>query len=179
MSGPALPPSEGYLEVVRALRRPTDVQTDCFARYVSAAHSWYKHLPLAPWVPFFLFLDPNAGMSLSYTPGPDGSFTCHKKTVPSRTLSMAWPKNLAVVGCARGRHIPDPDGAVHAGRGNSLAVRAEDHVRDSLQVAAEGVPFLAGVRVPQLDAPVRAGRGQPPAVGAERHACQRARMPAA
>ena len=51
-----------YLAEVRQLPRPTAEQIDRFVEYVSAAHSWYKHLPLVPpGVPFFFFLDPNAG----------------------------------------------------------------------------------------------------------------------
>jgi len=32
-----------------------------FAEYIISAHSWYKHLPLHPKMPFFCFLDPQAG----------------------------------------------------------------------------------------------------------------------
>jgi hypothetical protein len=52
-----------YVGAVRRLPRPTLAQTERFARYVSCAHSWYKHLPLHPKVPFVFYLDPGAGMS--------------------------------------------------------------------------------------------------------------------
>lgn len=55
--------AEGYVAVVRQLPRPTLAQTERFARFVSGAHSWYKHLPVHPKVPFVFYLDPGAGMS--------------------------------------------------------------------------------------------------------------------
>jgi hypothetical protein len=90
MSSPTPPLSEDYLEVVRALPRPTEGQTDCFARYVSSAHSWYKHLPLAPRVPFFLFLDPTAGMSLTYTHSPDGTFPCRVQEITDESTRFHY-----------------------------------------------------------------------------------------
>jgi hypothetical protein len=51
-----------YVEVVRALPKPTPEQSARFASFVADAHSWYKHLPLYPKTPFFFFLDPTAGM---------------------------------------------------------------------------------------------------------------------
>jgi hypothetical protein len=55
------------LSVIRQLPRPTLAQTERFARYVSGAHSWYKHLPVRPKVPFVFFLDPGAGMNRVHT----------------------------------------------------------------------------------------------------------------
>ena len=49
---------QGYLDVVRRLPAPTVGQTMRFARFVSMAHSWYKHLPIRPKVPFVFYLDP-------------------------------------------------------------------------------------------------------------------------
>ena len=44
------------------LDRPSDVQCEAFTRYVSSAHSWYKHLPLVPpGARFTFFLDLFAG----------------------------------------------------------------------------------------------------------------------
>ena len=52
-----------YVAMTYGLPRPTERQMEEFARFVSAAHSWYKHLPtLPPGVPFHFFLDPFAGM---------------------------------------------------------------------------------------------------------------------
>jgi hypothetical protein len=56
-----------YLSVIRQLPRPTLAQTERFARYVSGAHSWYKHLPVRPKVPFVFYLDPGAGMNRVHT----------------------------------------------------------------------------------------------------------------
>src|SRR5215470_17737470 len=58
------PDADDYVRIARQLPRPTLAQTERFARYVSSAHSWYKHLPLAPKVPFVFYLDPGAGMNL-------------------------------------------------------------------------------------------------------------------
>ena len=58
--------NEDYVKAVRQLPRPSAAQTAQFASYVSAAHSWYKHLPLYPKVPFNFFLDPNAGKKMIY-----------------------------------------------------------------------------------------------------------------
>jgi hypothetical protein len=55
-----------YVKDVRQLPRPTAAQTALFASYVSKAHSWYKHLPPYPKVPFYFFLDPNAGKQIVY-----------------------------------------------------------------------------------------------------------------
>lgn len=59
---------EDYLSVVRRLPRPTLAQTERFARFVSGAHSWYKHLPVRPKAPFVFYLDPGAGMNRVHTP---------------------------------------------------------------------------------------------------------------
>ena len=52
-----------YVAAIQHLPRPTLAQTERFARYVSEAHSWYKHLPIRPKVPFVFYLDPGAGMN--------------------------------------------------------------------------------------------------------------------
>ena len=59
--------TKDYVGVIRQLPRPTVAQTERFARYVSSAHSWYKHLPIHPKVPFVFYLDPGAGMSRVHT----------------------------------------------------------------------------------------------------------------
>ena len=59
--------TQDYLEVIRHLPRPSLAQTERFARYVSSAHSWYKHLPVDPKVPFVFYLDPGAGMKRVHT----------------------------------------------------------------------------------------------------------------
>jgi hypothetical protein len=61
------PDADAYVRLARRLPRPTLAQTERFARFVSGAHSWYKHLPLAPKVPFAFYLDAGAGLSLVRT----------------------------------------------------------------------------------------------------------------
>ena len=53
-----------YIQLIRQLPPPTEEQSRAFAEYVSNAHSWYKHLPLYPAVPFYFYLDPNAGRKI-------------------------------------------------------------------------------------------------------------------
>jgi hypothetical protein len=51
-----------YREVLGETPSPSAEQLDAFARFVSTAHSWYKHLPtLPPGVPMIFYLDPGAG----------------------------------------------------------------------------------------------------------------------
>jgi hypothetical protein len=58
-----------YRILVKSLPRPTILQMQQFAVFVSNAHSWYKHLPyLPPGLPFYFFLDPAAGMQLAVKP---------------------------------------------------------------------------------------------------------------
>lgn len=56
-----------YLEIVRALPRPTWLNCLRFVWYVSDAHSWYKHLPSESEVPFLFYLNPHAGMQIVKT----------------------------------------------------------------------------------------------------------------
>jgi len=52
-----------YRELFRDIPCPTYDQMENFVKYVSSAHSWYKHLPREePGAPFVFFLDPHAGM---------------------------------------------------------------------------------------------------------------------
>lgn len=52
-----------YRSLLRNHPLPTPAQVHEFVDYVSAKHSWYKHLPLTPpGVRFCVFLDPCAGM---------------------------------------------------------------------------------------------------------------------
>lgn len=64
-----------YLTVMRQLPPPTQEQTANFARYVSQAHSWYKHLPFDPGLPFCFYLDPNAGRNMVYRRQEDAAFS--------------------------------------------------------------------------------------------------------
>src|SRR6516164_3924843 len=84
------PDAGDYLPVIRQLPRPTVAQTERFARYVSSAHSWYKHLPVDPKVPFVFYLDPGAGMSLVQTQG--GETALVEITDESTRFHYTWQK---------------------------------------------------------------------------------------
>jgi len=57
-----------YRSLVATLPPPTDQQKENFSKFVSKAHSWYKHLPLClPGVKFHFFIDPSAGCERSVT----------------------------------------------------------------------------------------------------------------
>jgi len=77
-----------YLNIVRSLPLPTLAQTERFARYVSGAHSWYKHLPLYPKVPFIFYLDPGAGMNRIHT--QSGEMGLHEVTDESTRFHYTW-----------------------------------------------------------------------------------------
>jgi len=79
-----------YLRVIRQLPRPTLAQTERFARFVSGAHSWYKHLPLPPKVPFVFYFDPGAGMSLVRT--STGETALLEITDASTRFHYTWQK---------------------------------------------------------------------------------------
>lgn len=49
-----------YYDLVRVLPRPTDAQRDAFALGMAQRHSWYKHLPVRPLVPFRFMIAPRA-----------------------------------------------------------------------------------------------------------------------
>jgi hypothetical protein len=54
-------PLAQYVTMIADVPLPTQEQKENFVEYVSHAHSWYKHLPLYPGVPFHFFLDKYAG----------------------------------------------------------------------------------------------------------------------
>jgi hypothetical protein len=72
LSSPDKPPIltlPRYRILVRSLPRPTHLQMQQFAVFVSNAHSWYKHLAyLPPGEPFQFFLDPGAGTQRAISP---------------------------------------------------------------------------------------------------------------
>src|SRR5262249_59688680 len=65
--------------------------------------------------------------------------------------------------------IPHMDGLVGAGGNQPVAVGAEGHAEDVVQMAPEREDFPAGGCVPELDGLIAAARRQVPAVGAEGH----------
>src|SRR5262249_51759303 len=77
-----------------------------------------------------------------------------------------------------GTGVPDPNGLVHAGRGEPVTVGAEGHAEDVVDVAAQREDFLPGRCVPELDRLIQARGREAAAVGAEGHAPQRAHVPA-
>lgn len=79
-----------YVAVIRRLPRPTVAQTERFARYVSDAHSWYKHLPIRPKVPFVFYLDPGAGMNHVRT--HTGELALVEITDESTRFHYTWQK---------------------------------------------------------------------------------------
>ncbi len=84
------PDSGDYVRVVRGLPHPTLAQTERFARFVSDAHSWYKHLPVCPPVPFVFYLDPGAGMTLVRT--RTGETALVEVTDQSTPFHYTWQK---------------------------------------------------------------------------------------
>jgi hypothetical protein len=61
-----------YLKIVSQLPLPTVAQTEAFAKHVTEAHSWYKHLPaFPPGQCFTFFLDPQAGRQIQQRGGPN------------------------------------------------------------------------------------------------------------
>ena len=84
------PDASEYVRVIRHLPRPTLAQTERFARFVSGAHSWYKHLPIRPKVPFVFYLDPGAGMNLVRT--PTGETALLDITDESTRFHYTWQK---------------------------------------------------------------------------------------
>ena len=77
-----------YVSAVRELPQPSWAQTERFARYVSGAHSWYKHLSIHPKVPLVFFLDPGAGMNRVHT--RTGELALVETTDESRQFHYTW-----------------------------------------------------------------------------------------
>ncbi len=79
-----------YRDLLRSVPRPTDEQAEAFARFVSEAHSWYKHLPLLPpGTPFRFFVDPYAGFHQEIVKGqavlvPSATHGFHYSSLPTR-----------------------------------------------------------------------------------------------
>ena len=84
------PDASEYVRVIRQLPRPTLAQTERFARFVSGAHSWYKHLSIRPKAPFVFYLDPGAGMNLVRT--PTGETALLDITDESTRFHYTWQK---------------------------------------------------------------------------------------
>jgi hypothetical protein len=70
---------EQYRSAFRQSDRPSDEQIENFVDYVANAHSWYKHLPLAPpGRTFWFYMDPVAGCDVFAQ--EDGSFRAKERT---------------------------------------------------------------------------------------------------
>ena len=120
--------------------------------------------------------------------------TSHTRTVPSVPAearlrpSVGWkatsvtapvcPRRVRYSGARLPLHgggVPDPDGLIDARRGELVAVGAEGHAEDVVDVAAQREDFLPGRRVPELDGLIQARGREAAAVGAEGHAPEPAR----
>src|SRR5262249_9689563 len=69
-----------------------------------------------------------------------------------------------------GRHVPEPDGSVPAGRGELGAVGAEGYAPDLVGMLSQGEDHFPGPRVPNLHRLIFAARSEPPAIGTECYA---------
>ncbi len=78
-----------YLEMVRALQRPSLEQSYRFAWFVAEALSWYKHLPADQAVPFVFYLDPYAGWS-EVTTVATGEVALQEITDESTRFHYTW-----------------------------------------------------------------------------------------
>lgn len=77
-----------YAKVVNKLPMPTQDQTRQFAEFVTSAHSWYKHLEIAPPSPFVFFLDPNAGRTMVHVSDNEVAFV--DNTDESEQFHYTW-----------------------------------------------------------------------------------------
>jgi hypothetical protein len=77
-----------YAEVVSKLPMPTQAQTRQFAEFVTSAHSWYKHLEIAPPSPFVFFFDPNAGRTMVHVSDDEVAFV--DNTDESEQFHYTW-----------------------------------------------------------------------------------------
>lgn len=77
-----------YAEVVKKLPMPTREQTGAFAEFVTGAHSWYKHLDIAPPSPFVFYLDPNAGRAMVHLSDNEVAFV--DNTDESEKFHYTW-----------------------------------------------------------------------------------------
>src|SRR5205823_4112035 len=69
-----------------------------------------------------------------------------------------------------GTGVPDPDRLVQAGGGEPVAVGAEGHAENVVDVAAQREDFLPGRCVPEFDRLIQARGRKQEAVGAELYA---------
>src|SRR6516162_8669204 len=67
-----------------------------------------------------------------------------------------------------GRHVPQAQVPVEAGRDEAATVRAERQRADGLAMSGQGAEALTGLRAPDRHVPIPARRGEAVAVGAER-----------
>ena len=78
-----------YQKYVGWLPRPSPEQIENFVQFVSAAHSWYKHLPLLPpGAPFHFFVDPFSGHDRIVQRG--GGVVLEERTEASRRFHYTW-----------------------------------------------------------------------------------------
>ena len=114
-----------YRSLTAHLPRATAAQMESFARFVSNAHSWYKHVPLfPPSAPLHFFIDPSAGTQRAIA--SDGSISIfdrdktgfHYSWIPTMeyrrrfgylAFSKSVGSSVSLVDAKGGRLIPSDD----------------------------------------------------------------------
>lgn len=150
-----------YRNLVAGLPAPSAQQQANFARFVSEAHSWYKHIPLCPpGTPFTFFLDPFAGCDRVVSPVGTLHFAQREKTgfhyseIPTReyrerygylAFSCAERTKVFLVGPA-GALVPGDDIAAVADRtGRLRALPPEASRAGMVGLTAAIHPHTAGM----------------------------------
>jgi hypothetical protein len=111
-----------YRQYVGHLPRPSAEQIDNYVRFVSEAHSWYKHLPmLPPGEPFHFFVDPFSGYDRLVQRG--GGVMHQERTETSKRFHYTWMMTRDYR--ARFGHL-----AYESGVGSQFFVQSGDTVRE-------------------------------------------------
>jgi hypothetical protein len=81
-----------YRAIVGQLPPPSHDQIEAFADYVSAAKSWYKHLPLwPPGEPFLFYIDPHVGLDCIVDASGGATYLPRtEETPPSHRFHYTW-----------------------------------------------------------------------------------------
>ena len=161
--------SNAYTVLVQTLPEPTEEQAREFARFVTGAHSWYKHLARTTDAPVVFFLDPNAGRDRVHV--SPGESTYVDRTDESRRFHYTWMTTEAYR--RRFGHW-----TYHADRAPGFGYRGKDGMVDTTGLGRGILSVRAGV----LDVPeelVRAGTAMVNALMFRRHFSAREEMPEA
>src|SRR5205807_4022947 len=108
---------------------------------------------------------PDFDDAITTTRGQEASILAERHAARIMGVAQRWVHDLL----AR-FHVPDPDGAIRTGRGQTrdIWMGTERHIKDGPVVAAESTHFLSGRRVSDLDGKI-AARGPVLAIRAEGH----------